>query len=310
MGPEKKIRDITHNEIQAFIEAQLKRNVTRNTVNHYLIDLNSLLNWAEKEEVIRVNPMRKVNRKQARPEKVIKRYHTPEQIKICESVLSGEERLFFRFLKFTGTRLTEALSAQWRDVDYEHFEIIIRGTKTEESFRKLPICQALYETLKELEGFRNGSDYLFHHENGARILRRDKVFKKISQQAGIAISAKDLRDYFGSMIASGMNGHKPDIVTVSRLLGHTNLVTTNKYMYSLQESMRAAVSVLDGLEGTSPKISPEGEKKGSAGGLTPCKNWWRCLESNQGHYGYGSKNLLLHVPSAGRHEMFPIRLHL
>lgn len=154
-GSDKMIKNITHNDIQTFIEDQLKRDITRNTVRHYLIDLNSLLNWALKEEIIKSNPMKKVNRKQTRPEKVIKRYHTPEQIQACEAVLSGEELLFFRFLKLTGARLTEALSTQWSDVDYENREIIIRGTKTEESLRKLPMCEALMVTLKELEVFRD-----------------------------------------------------------------------------------------------------------------------------------------------------------
>jgi integrase len=139
-GDGRKIKDITHNDIYAFIDEQLKRDITKNTINHYVIDLNALLNWALNEEVIRNNPMTKVSRKHIKPEKIIKRYHTPKQIKKCESVLSGEERLFFRFLKLTGARLTEALSAQWSDVDYENREIIIRGTKTQESFRKLPMC--------------------------------------------------------------------------------------------------------------------------------------------------------------------------
>ena len=221
-GPDKQIKNITHNDIQAFIEDQLKREITRNTVNHYLIDFNALLNWALKEEIIRSNPMKKVNRRQARPEKVIKRYHTPEQIQLCESVLAGKERLFFRLLKFTGARLTEALTCQWSDVDYENREIIIRGTKTQESYRKLPICEGLFETLKEFEGYGNGSPFLFHHRDGKNILRRDKVFKKIFEKTGIRITAKDLRDYFASMIAAGVDGNRPDIVTVSRMLGHTN----------------------------------------------------------------------------------------
>ena len=117
-------------------------------------------------------------------------------------------------------------------------------------------------------------------------MRRDKVFKRISELTGIAISSKDLRDYFGSMVAMGLDGNKPDIVTVSRMLGHTNLMTTNKYMYALKESMEKAVSVLDGLEAISPKNSPESKKKGLAHELNPSNHWWRCPDSNRGHCGY------------------------
>ena len=71
---------------------------------HYLIGLL-------REEIMAVNPLRKINRKRIRPEKIIKEGHTPEQIKVCESVLNEEELLFFRFLKYTGARLSEALTA-------------------------------------------------------------------------------------------------------------------------------------------------------------------------------------------------------
>ena len=46
----KRLKDITHSTIEDFIDAQLKRPITRNTINHYVIDLNSLLHWAVNEE--------------------------------------------------------------------------------------------------------------------------------------------------------------------------------------------------------------------------------------------------------------------
>jgi len=76
------------------------------------------------------------------------------------------------------------------------------------------------------------------------------------------------------MIAAGIDGFTPDIMTVSRLLGHTNLTTTNKYLYKLQESMKSAVGVLDKMENLSPKISPETQEKGLARKLTPRNFWW------------------------------------
>jgi len=108
-----RLKDISHLNIESFIDAQLKRPITKNTINHYITDLNALFNWAIKEEIIAVNPLKKVNRKRIRPDKVIKEGHTPEQIKKCESVLNEEELLFFRFLKYTGARLSEALTQRW-----------------------------------------------------------------------------------------------------------------------------------------------------------------------------------------------------
>ena len=81
----------------------------------------------------------------------------------------------------------------------------------------------------------------------------------------------------------GNEDNRPDVKTVSELLGHTNIATTQKYLYSLKEKKMKAVSVLDDVSGA--KISPENEKDLEKF-LSPYNRWWRCLESNQGHYGY------------------------
>ncbi len=247
--PAKRLRDITHKDIETFMDEQLKRDISKNTIHHYVTDLNALLNWAVKEELIESNPMKRVVRKRIRPERIIKRGFTPDQIQACEDALEKEEQLFFRFLLFTGARLTEALSARWDDVNYGGREIILRGTKTEGSLRKIDMCEGLYDALKALEAYKTDSPWIFHHGNGNRILRRDKLFYKITEKTGIKITAKDLRDVFASTIAMGSEKNRPDVQTVSDLLGHTNLTTTKKYLYSLKENRMVAVGVLDEIYG-------------------------------------------------------------
>ena len=281
-----RLKDVNHLQIESFIDDQLRRPITKNTINHYVTDLNSFLNWAVKEEILAVNPVRKVNRERIKPDKIIEKGFTPEEIMKCESALEGPELLFFRFLKYTGARLSEALRSAWEDVDYSNLEIMVRGTKTRESLRKVPICRGLFETLKVLEGFKDDFPYLFHHKNGSRLLRRDKVFKKVLRLTGIKMTAKDLRDYFASTIGMGSEEYTPDIVTVSELLGHTNLNTTKKYLYSLKERRIRAVNILDQIDRISTSIST-GEGVGGKGSeLTIGKNWWRCRDLNPGHCGY------------------------
>jgi len=263
----KRLKDITHNDIEEFIDVQLGRDISKTTIHHYVTDLNALLNWALKEEIIDVNPMKKVSRKRIRPQRIIKKGFTAEEIKRCETALDKDELLFFRFLLLTGARLTEALSACWDAVDYDNREIILRGTKTEGSLRRMSICNALYDTLKGLEAHRIDSPYIFHHSDGKKILRRDKLFVKIRKKTGIKITAKDLRDVFASTIATGSENNRPDVQTVSDLLGHTNLVTTKKYLYSVRENKMKAVSVLDDIYGTGQGTEI---KKDSSKLLSPC----------------------------------------
>jgi len=285
-GEGNRLRDVNHLEIESFIDNQLKRPITKNTIYHYITDLNSLFNWAVREEILSANPVRKVNRKRIKPDKILKKGFTIEEIMKCESALEGQELLFFRFLKYTGARLSEALRTAWEDIDYLNLEILLRGTKTRESLRKVPICRGLFESLKGMEGFKDDSPYLFHHKDGSRILRRDKIFKKIHKLTGIKITAKDLRDYFASTIGMGSEEYTPDIVTVSELLGHTNLNTTKKYLYSLKERRMRAVNILDQIERISTKISTGEGFGGKGNDLSSGKIWWRCRDLNPGHCGY------------------------
>ena len=152
--------------------------------------------------------------------------------------------------------------------------------------RKVPICKGLFETLRVLEGFKNDSPYLFHHKDGSRILRRDKIFKRVLRLTGIKITAKDLRDYFASTIGMGSEEYTPDIVTVSELLGHTSLNTTKKYLYSLKERRIKAVNILDQIERISTGISTGEGVGGKGNNLSSGYNWWRCSDLNPGHCGY------------------------
>ena len=94
------------------------------------------------------------------------------------------------------------------------------------------------------------------------------MFKRIKLKTGIKITAKDLRDVFASTIAMGSENNRPDVQTVSDLLGHTNLTTTKKYLYSLKEKRMKAVSVLDDIYGT--KIDTDTKKNDDEKRLSTC----------------------------------------
>ena len=125
---------------------------------------------------------------------------------------------FVRGLAFTGLRKGEAATLEWRDVDFERDEIVIRGdpetgTKNWE-IRRVPLIPEARALFSEMRSFRG------HEKPTARVFRVRESQKAIDSACRklriVRITHHDLRHLFAtSCIESGV-----DVPTVSRWLGH------------------------------------------------------------------------------------------
>lgn len=125
---------------------------------------------------------------------------------------------FVRFLAFTGLRKTEAKFVTWKDVDFAHGEIIVRGdpvTGTKgNDVRQVPMIPELRDMLTEIRHRRKAEP------KDTPVLNVNEAEKSMTRAAKIVGIARlrhhDLRHLFASTcIESGV-----DIPTVSRWLGH------------------------------------------------------------------------------------------
>jgi integrase len=121
-----------------------------------------------------------------------------------------------RLLAYSGIRLNEAIALRWHHVNTASNRITVPGTKTETSYRTIPIFPALSSLLAEMRA-RRGDE-----PNDAPILGVNEC-KGSLRSACAAVGVKkithhDLRHYFATIcIESGV-----DIPTVSRWLGHSD----------------------------------------------------------------------------------------
>lgn len=125
---------------------------------------------------------------------------------------------FLRGLAFTGCRKGEAAQIEWRDVDFEAGEIVVRGdaeTGTKNwAVRRVPMipdARALFERMRG----RRADEPL--NEKVFRVREAQKAIDHAARKVGMArIVHHDLRHLFATIcIESGV-----DIPTVSRWLGH------------------------------------------------------------------------------------------
>ncbi|HEX8949033.1 MAG TPA: site-specific integrase [Dissulfurispiraceae bacterium] len=158
----------------------------------------------------------------------------------------------------TGLRLTNLCNLLWSEVNLFNGMITIDAEKMKNrDFIGIPLTDAAFTTLKELQKIRSLSDHVFH-DNGEKLYDRkvQRAFKMALKAAEIEdFHFHDLRHTFASFhVQSGT-----DLFVVQKLLGHKDGRMTQRYAHLSADYLKAAVRRLNGSV-TNLLHSPEKEK--------------------------------------------------
>jgi integrase len=102
--------------------------------------------------------------------------------------------------------------------------------------RVIPMNSVLYEALQGLRVEANGSSYVYPRKHV------EGVFKSVRKKAGLqGLRLHDLRHTFATrLIHAGV-----DVFTVQKILGHSTITMTMRYVHSFEAQMRDAVAKLE-----------------------------------------------------------------
>ena len=154
---------------------------------------------------------------------------------------------------YTGARASEVENLDWRHVNLDDDRLLVEGTKTEGSHRRLPIPQPLKVILEETAETDRVGRVVEPWQN----VRRD--LRSACRRAGIEpVSPNDLRRTFASWLKQA----GVDSMTVAKLLGHTTSRMVELVYGHLDDAARKkAVSHLPSLPDRSPAgVSPAGSR--------------------------------------------------
>jgi len=229
------------------------RKISPATVNRELACLKTLLNkgveWGklEKSPAARVKKLKENNSR----ERILSGL---EARRLVECASSSIRPVLVVALN-TGMRRNEILSLRWQDVDFGKGFILIEDSKSGRA-RKVPMNLAVFETLK---GLPQKSEYVFFNPETETHVKDIKTgFKSACKEAGVkGLRLHDLRHTPASwMIEAGA-----DLVTVSKILGHSSIQMTMRYAHPTPENMRLAVEKLAGfLDQTRQKVDKPSEQ--------------------------------------------------
>lgn len=219
------------------------RTLTNFTAKNYLSVLNSALNFAVRKNYITTNPLNLLasNEIPQKPESQ-RVYLTAEELKKLEATECRNPyvKQAYLFSCFCGLRISDVQRLRWADVENtaQGLRLAITQKKT-----KKPLYLPLNEKASTLLPDREGSDLVFNRL--PNISNIDKILKKWAASAGIdkKITFHTARHTFATLLLT----MGADLYTTSKLMGHTEVKTTQIYAKIVDEKKASAVNLLNNL---------------------------------------------------------------
>jgi len=235
------LRDLSVNVIEQYRDNRIDNGIKPATISIELRILKTVLNMAIEWDMVEGNPVTKV--KLPKPDIIKIRFLRVEEVKSLVKVTCDNrkfQRLVLAYLN-TGARRIELLAPNftWDNVNFKERKIVLVGLKGTNR-RYIPMNDTLYEVLKEIK--KEGCEYPFEFKS-------DFVSHKIADYYKLAkiegANLHSLRKTLGSML---LQSGSADLYTVSKLLGHASVKTTEKYYVDLlDENYRRPLSSLDAM---------------------------------------------------------------
>ena len=228
--------DVTTYDIRFYLAIEKQRGISNRTLENNRANLSSFYQWMTKEEIINKNPCL-----------TLAPIKFPSKIRLPFSVLdidalrfackNEKERAIVELLLSSGVRISELVNIKLEDIDFNDLSIHI--TKGKGNKERTVFINDLTRThlLNYLNKRNINGDYLLYNKKkyplnvgGVRFL-----LKNLGKRAGVDnVHPHRFRRTFASNLACrGM-----DIQDIKHLLGHEDLNTTMKYVYTSDEKVK------------------------------------------------------------------------
>jgi site-specific recombinase XerD len=253
---------VTHGDIETFVEQQQDRGLAAATINRRLSVLRSFFAWLERiGYCVDGNPVRKD-------------YYLPEPDPLPRAMTAQEVTCFlavidnvldqaiFLVLVRTGIRVGELVALSVADVDLAQSVLYIQmGSKNGRGrvvYLSEDAHEALAAWLKQRRGFNVHQLFFTQRSQGLREQTVNDHFQRYLKAAGIQrhYTVHCLRHTLATDL---LNAGVP-ITTLQELLGHVNIVVTQRYARVSDATKRQQYfAAMQQVQESSPALEPNGE---------------------------------------------------
>jgi integrase/recombinase XerD len=178
-------------------------------------------------------------------EKCLPRVISKEKIKeMIDSTENLKHRLIIKLLYSSGLRLQELINLKRKDIDFERGLINVRLGKGKKDRVTLISENLKMDLLKYYSNYNFQTDYVFEGRKSKYTKKSvQKVLDNAGKKAGVKVTPHMLRHSFAThLLESGT-----DIRHIQKLLGHSDVSTTQIYTHVSNNDLRNITSPLDNL---------------------------------------------------------------
>lgn len=236
------LSELSRKKIEEFIQHQI-RNSSVYSGRKDLINIKASLNWAVQNNYLLENPSKQIKR--IKPPERLPLYYTREDFHKLLTVIDKEDiKDLVLFAVNTGLRQAELINLQFRQVNNNNRTIILDNqnhiTKSKR-IRSVPLNDTAFKIIQK----RNNSKLDNVFTLGEHNIKQDWLvhnFKKYVLTAGLnsKLNFHSLRHTFASwLVQKGVS-----IYYISKLLGHSEVKTTEIYAHLASNDLKKAVDKL------------------------------------------------------------------
>lgn len=247
---QRQIHQIAREDIAALYKKTMSNGAARGTANRVIAVARHIFNLAIQWEIpsLKKNPTKDVRLVN---EQTLERYLSNDDTqKVFEAVIRSENKMLryiVPMLILTGARKREVLDSKWVDFDLPNRVWRIPKTKSG-SARYVPISDGVLDLLAGVPRF-DGCAYVF--PNPDTLYPYQNIFtawKVARTRAGLPeLRIHDLRHSFASFMVN--NGRS--LYEVQKILGHSQIKTTERYAHLSQETLIGAANIVSQIVGPS-----------------------------------------------------------
>lgn len=222
------------------------RKLAKSTMHLFQLKMNTMLNQAARDGVIKCNPYHLLSRDERIKKPTDQRdFLTREELHRLMEVetRSTTTKMAFLFSCFTGLRYSDLKQLKWGNIERSQSGMVIRieAMKKTEKPVTIPLGTNAMAWMPE-RGDKTLDNFVFDIGTCGGC---NAVLKTMAKRAGInkRVSFHTSRHCFATLTLAATN----DIATVSELLGHSSVATTQIYAEVLMEDKIAAVNKLNSI---------------------------------------------------------------